>query len=224
MAPEDRARIEQLIEVGRELHRRGWVPATSGNLSVRLSDGTIAITRSGCHKGRLLPSDFVQLQPVLSASASGASSSLFSDFVQLRPDGTGRQEGHPSAETGLHLMLYRKFPETGAVLHPHTPASVVISRIKKDHVVLEDQELLKAFSGITTHETRLVLPIFENDQNIPRLAAHIASRLKEGTPAFILKGHGLYTWGREISEALRHLEAVEFLLECELRLLSLRSS
>ncbi len=200
MVPEDRAKIERLIEVGRELHLRGWVPATSGNLSVRLTDGTVAVTVSGCHKGRLTPFD----------------------FVRVRLDGTPTEGKPPSAETALHLMLYRRNPEIGAVLHPHTPASVVISRLTRDHIPLQDQELLKAFEGITTHQVCLRLPIFENDQDIPRLAGRIADRLRPETPAFLIRGHGLYTWGRSIDDALRHLEAVEFLLECELRTWSLK--
>ena len=41
----------ELIEIGRELHSRGWLPASGGNLSARLEDGLILITASGSHKG-----------------------------------------------------------------------------------------------------------------------------------------------------------------------------
>lgn len=200
MRLEDQALIEQLIEIGRELHLRGWVPATSGNFSVRLADGTIAITLSGRHKGRLTPFDFMRIQL----------------------DGTPLDERRPSAETELHLMLYRKFPEAGAVLHPHAPASVVISRLAEDQILLEDQELLKAFEGITTHEAKIAVPIFENDQNIPRLARQVEAKIDRETPTFLIRGHGVYTWGQTVADAYRHLEAVEFLFDCELRVRSLR--
>ena len=87
--------------------------------------------------------------------------------------------------------------------------------------MLEDYELLKALSGITTHESRVVVPIFTNDQNIPRLAELVEQYLNNYAVccyAYIIAGHGLYTWGSSVQETLRHLEALDFLFDCELRL------
>lgn len=187
-----------LIDAGRVIDQKGWVPATSGNFSARLSDGTIAITVSGKHKGQL------QLDDIMRIDAQGQSL-----------DGK-----RPSAETLLHTSLYQRYPDVQAVLHPHSINATLVSRLFGDAIVLEDYELLKALCGINTHETRTVIPIFANDQNIPRLAQEVENYLDRHEPihAYIIAGHGFYTWGASVGEALRHLEALEFLFDCEIRL------
>lgn len=189
---------EALIRAGRFIHSRGWVPATSGNFSARLPDGRIAITVSGRHKGDLTPED------IMLVDAHGQSL-----------DGK-----KPSAETLLHTALYRRYPGVGAVLHPHSPAAVLISRLCRERVVLKDYELLKALSGIHTHETRIEIPVFPNDQNIARLAAVVDDYIdRHGSiHAYIIAGHGFYTWGATVGDALRHLEALEFMFDLEFRL------
>jgi len=192
------ARTSELIEAGRVIDARGWVPATSGNLSARLSDGTVAITASGRHKGALRPADI------------------------LRVDEEGRSlDGrHPSAETALHLARYRRDPSVGAVLHPHSPGATLISRVLDGHLVLEGYELLKALDGVETHEARVVIPIFPNDQDIRRLAARVDEYLDShgDVPGYLIAGHGFYTWGATVPDALRHVEALEHLFDLELRL------
>ncbi|GIX21834.1 MAG: methylthioribulose-1-phosphate dehydratase [Gammaproteobacteria bacterium] len=186
-----------LAEAGAWLYARGLVPATSGNFSARLADGGLAITVSGRHKGRLGPRD----------------------FLRWHPDGRCEGEGRPSAEFGLHRMLYARDPAIGCVLHPHSPAATVLSRHVTGPLVLAGYELLKAFPGIATHATRLLVPVLDNDQDIERLAGAAAAALDGAGPcwAFLIRGHGYYTWGRDAAEALRHVEALEFLFECELR-------
>lgn len=198
MTEEFQQRAHELIEAGRFIHGRGWVPATSGNFSARLSDGRIAITVSGKHKGELTPND------IMAVDAEGGSLD-------------GRK---PSAETLLHTFIYRRYPSAGSVLHPHSPGSVLASRLFRDELVLEDYELLKALPGINTHATRIVVPIFPNDQNIPRLAAEVESYMDAHGDIFgyIIAGHGFYTWGGTVRDALRHVEALEFLFDLEIRL------
>ena len=147
---------DQLIEAGKFLFSRGWVPATSGNFSARLPDGNIALTVSGRHKGRLTRDD------ILIADPSGKSSDA----------------RKPSAETPLHVELYKRFPDAGCVLHPHTVATTVLSRILPGGVTLSDYEVLKAFPGIDTHEASLYVPVFPNDQDTRRLARSVDSYLK----------------------------------------------
>jgi methylthioribulose-1-phosphate dehydratase len=189
---------DQLIAAGRFLFERGWVPATSGNFSARLPDGQIALTVSGRHKGRLTRDDI-----------------LVAD-----KDGNSLDARRPSAETPLHVQIYRRFPEAGCVLHPHTVASTVLSRILPGGVELRDYEVLKAFPGIDTHEATLRVPVFANDQDTVRLAATVDEHMADhpGLPAYIIREHGFYTWGRDVDDALRHVEALQFLLECELEL------
>ena len=189
---------QQLIDAGRFIDSKGWVPATSGNFSARLPDGTIAITVSGKHKGQL------QLD----------------DIMLIDADAHSLDGKKPSAETVLHTSLYKRFPDIQSILHPHSLNATLISRIFKAEIVLEDYELLKALSGITTHENRVVVPVFTNDQNILRLAGQVEQYLDKHSIcyAYIIAGHGLYTWGSSVQETLRHLEALDFLFDCELRL------
>jgi methylthioribulose-1-phosphate dehydratase len=106
------------------------------------------------------------------------------------------------------------------VLHPHSINSVLVSRIFKSEIVLENYELLKAFNGIATHEARLAVPIFANDQDIPRLAAEVEHYLEQRQDCYgyVIAGHGFYTWGASVAETLRHIEALDYLFDCELRL------
>jgi len=187
-----------LCEAGRVLHAQGWVPATSGNFSARVDDQSMAITVSGRHKGRLEADDIMR-----------------ADF-QGRPLTEGKRS---SAETLLHAMLYARDPAIGAVLHTHSVNATLLSRGREGELMLEDYELLKAFAGVETHATRLVVPIFANDQDIDRLATKVATYFTQHPPVhgYLIAGHGLYTWGRDIPETLRHIEAFEFLFACELQ-------
>lgn len=190
-------RATELVEVGQSLYRLGMVPATSGNLSARLSDGRIAITVSGKHKGKLTQADMMVV------------------------DGEGRSlDGRrPSAETLLHTQIYKRFPDVGAVLHPHSVNATILSRLHGDHLILQDYELLKAFPDIDTHECKVTVPLFANDQDITRLAAKVDAFMKDhsGIHGYLINGHGFYTWGHTVDDAMRHVEAFEFLFECELK-------
>ncbi|MFN3919836.1 MAG: methylthioribulose 1-phosphate dehydratase [Methylohalobius sp.] len=196
------ARARELVAVGRILHERGWVPATSGNFSARLSDGSLAITVSGRHKGRL----------------------TVDDIMRLDAQGHPLDGRKPSAEAALHLALYRRYPEVQAVLHPHSPGAVLASRLFKGQVVLADHELLKSLEGIKTHAQQVVVPIFPNDQDIERLARRVEAYIDHqgDIHAYIIAGHGFYTWGRSIEAALTRVEALEFMFECEVRLHGVR--
>lgn len=180
---------EALVEIGRAFNARGWAPATSGNYSARLDDGRIAITVSGAHKGRLIAGD-----------------------IMLLDSGDSRR---PSAETALHLAVYRAFPETRSVLHSHAAISVGLGRASGEAWTIKGHELLKALPGIATHDMRIAIPIVENSQDMALVEAAAMPRLN-GVPAFMIRGHGLYGWGRSIAEAERVIEALEWLAEAEL--------
>ncbi|UVM48758.1 MULTISPECIES: methylthioribulose 1-phosphate dehydratase [unclassified Pseudomonas] len=194
---------QEIIDAGRFLYGRGWSPATSSNYSTRLSPTEALLTVSGKHKGQLGPDD------VLATDMSGNS---------LEP---GKK---PSAETLLHTQLYSWRAEIGAVLHTHSVNATVLSRLTPEAFIeFEDYELQKAFSGVSTHESRVRVPIFDNDQDIARLAAKVQPWLDAHPDCvgYLIRGHGLYTWGARMSDALRQIEAFEFLFECELKTRSL---
>jgi methylthioribulose-1-phosphate dehydratase len=188
--------LESMAAIGRFASARGWVPATSGNFSCRIDSRTVAVTRSGVDKGNLGPAQ------VASVELDGSI-----------PPGM-------SAETPLHVARYRAYEAVGAVVHVHTVAATVLSRLHASDGVLSlaGFEMFKALRGITTHETDVALPIFANAQDTVGLAAAIEARLGQtpAVPGYLLAGHGLYVWGQTMDEARRHLEGIEFLLACTL--------
>ena len=194
----------EIITNVRELSQAGWTPATSSNFSRRLDDRHAAITVSGRDKGRLTEADIMVV-----------------DF-----DGNAIGTEHrPSAETLLHTQLYRRFPDIGCVLHTHSKTQTVASRLYAGagHVHLEGYELLKAFPGTSTHETEMDVPVLPNSQDMHTLAAQVDALLdRQPMWGYLIDGHGLYAWGRDMAEARRHLEAFEFLLGCELELRTLK--
>ncbi|MBY4597073.1 methylthioribulose 1-phosphate dehydratase [bacterium BD-1] len=198
-------RAAEIVANTRELSALGWTPATSSNFSMRLDDRHAAITVSGRDKGRLGPDDIMVV-----------------DF-EGRPVATSYR---PSAETRLHTQLYARYPEVGCVLHTHSHVQTVASRLYagQGHVHLEGYELLKAFAGNQTHEMAVDVPVLSNTQDMAELAEWVETLLDQQPMwGYLINGHGLYAWGKDMAEARRHLEAFEFLLACELDLRRLQA-
>ncbi|MBT6177359.1 MAG: methylthioribulose 1-phosphate dehydratase [Deltaproteobacteria bacterium] len=195
-------RAEELRAVGRFFHSRNWAPATSGNYSARVDDENIAVTVSGAHKGELTEKE------IMVVNLEGERIASFH---------LGQRS---SAETLLHTSVYQEDTSVGSVLHSHSVISTVISRMAGESVVLEGYELLKAFPGIDTHQTRLIVPVFNNQQDIPKLMAEVSAYRAhaEVFAGYLIRGHGLYSWGKNVAEARRCIEAFEFLFECELKM------
>ena len=198
----------QLAEVGRRFYARGWALGTSGNFSAVVSRTPLrlAITASSVAKGALRPAD------ILRCGESGRV--------------VGRSSAKPSAETLLHVEIVRR-RRAGAVLHTHSVWSTMLSdghggrdgQHGQDGLdpglVIEGYEMLKGLSGVRSHEHQEFVPILDNDQDMPRLARRVGETLDRvpGAHAFLLRRHGLYTWGDTLADAERHVEILEFLLE-----------
>jgi methylthioribulose-1-phosphate dehydratase len=197
MSNPDPSQVEALIQAGRLFHSRGWVPATGGNFSFRVDANTMAITASGCHKGELTSADI-----------------MLSD-LDGRPLNTTNRASY---ETLLHCQIYRRDPDCGAVLHTHSIANTVLSR-RQDKLNLAGYELLKLLDGVDTHNATVTIPVFPNDQDIARLSATVDAHMQAGggRHGYLIRGHGLYAWGRTLSSARHRVEALEFMFECEMR-------
>jgi methylthioribulose-1-phosphate dehydratase len=194
-----------IADSGRKLGAQGLTPATSSNFSMRLDAAHAAITISGRDKGSLTPDDIMVI-----------------DMDGCAVDTSAR----PSAETLLHTQIYARFPDANAVLHTHSRTQTVASRLfaSAGTIRLEGYELLKAIAGHTTHETHIDVPVFPNTQDMPELVARVDAWIQAGKPlyGYLIDGHGIYTWGRDMAETERHIEAFEFLLGCELDLRRLK--
>jgi methylthioribulose-1-phosphate dehydratase len=190
-------------DIGRDFHTRGWVLGTSGNFSAVISRKPLqlAITASSVSKGALEPAD------VLVIAANGLP--------------VGKARGRPSAETALHVTIAQS-RGAGAVLHTHSVWSTILSELygADQGLRLSGFEMLKGLEGVRTHQHTEWVPILENDQDIPALARR-GEAVLEQWPAihgFLLRGHGLYTWGDDVAQARRHVEILEFLLETTARM------
>jgi methylthioribulose-1-phosphate dehydratase len=196
----------QLADAGRRVDARGWVLGTSGNFSAVVSREPlrVAVTPSAAFKGQLSP------EQILEVDDRGA---------------IVRGEGRPSAEVSVHLEILRT-RDAGAVLHTHSVWSTVLSDVHAidGGLAIEGYEMLKGLEGIRTHEHREWLPIVNNDQDAARLARSVGEALRRHPAAHgaLIQRHGLYTWGDDLTQAVRHVEILEFLLEATGRALTLR--
>jgi methylthioribulose-1-phosphate dehydratase len=200
--PDFKIVAEQLVQTAQWASRMGWAPATSSNYSVRLPDDAApaycAITSSGVDKGT------IEVEHILAVDQYG------------KPiDAEGLE---PSAETLLHLVLYRTMG-AGAVLHTHSLSAALLSQLARNEgqVLLSGWELLKGLSGIDTHDIEISLPVFPNSQDMHALSTRVEQSLsnQRSCYGFLLAGHGLYAWGKDLPEAKRHLEVFEYLLQCQ---------
>ncbi|MEQ9564164.1 MAG: methylthioribulose 1-phosphate dehydratase [Woeseiaceae bacterium] len=191
--------ISELCEVCRLFGERQWCLATSGNFSARIDADRFLITQSGRDKSALT------LDDLMICDMDGKP-----QIAHLRP----------SAETALHQCLYAHDENIGAVLHTHSVTATALSRRAAASLSISGYEMQKAFAGITSHETEISVPVYENTQDMPALAREVRAELQSNppkVPAFLIRGHGLYAWGRNLAEAKRHTEGMEFLMACLLQ-------
>lgn len=190
LSAHERIRLSRLCGVARRLDDRLAIPATSSNFSVRASEASFLISRSGIHKRLLTPEHFIRTDL---------------DGCPLHP-----MAPKPSDETLLHALLYRAFPKAGAIVHCHAPE---LEKARAPRFVFEGHELLKAL-GAPSHEVPFELAVFPNSQDMAALAASIEARLLEPghSHGFVLEKHGIYVVGENVEKALMKLEALLHLL------------
>ena len=202
---------DALQAIGRQFFLRGWSVGTSSNYSAVIGRDPLRllITASGQDKGRLGAADFVVV-----------------DECGQCADALHAGAARPSAETLLHVIAAMRMG-ANAVLHTHSVWATILSDLffADGAIEFEGYEMLKGLSGVTTHEHRFRLEIVENSQDIAAMSREIGSRLTAAERpirhGFLIRRHGLYTWGRDLEEARRRVEILEFLLEVRGRELSL---
>jgi methylthioribulose-1-phosphate dehydratase len=200
----------RLSEAMASIHRRGWCDATGGNFSCTLSCEPLRLLMapSGVDKGSVRPEDLIVV------------------------DGNGERihgRGTPSAETQLHVAIIRS-RQAGAVLHTHSQAATLLSQHNaprpgeaSSYLEIDQLEMLKGLEGIRSHDSRISIPILANDQDLERLSTNAWPLLAEAPYGLLIAGHGLYAWGQDLTQAMRHLECLEFLMEQKWRQLLLNA-
>lgn len=188
---------EQIAETIRHYNAKGWSPATSTNYSFKDDEGTIWVSRSGVDKSQFQANDFIT--------------------VNREGLAIGEFEGiKPSAETLIHCVLYDLFPKTKVILHSHSVYPVLISAVLGSTITFNGYEVQKGFEGQTTHDAYVDIPIFDNTQDMIAFKETLQSQTsKIQHHSFIMRKHGTYAWGKNLFEAKRHLETLEYLCQCE---------
>ncbi|HQR07987.1 MAG TPA: methylthioribulose 1-phosphate dehydratase [Gemmatales bacterium] len=208
MTPHELQKLE-LIDIGSLFYQRQWSVGTSSNYSIRLREKPLRV--------------------LITASGKDKRALTLEDFVEVDDKGTriGGGDAQPSAETMLHVVALAQ-PGIHAVLHTHSVWSTILSDryASQGYLEITGYEMLKGLEGIKTHETTLRIKIFENTQDIDKLAVEVKQLLVDPAQplryGFLLRRHGLYTWGKDLFTARRHVEILEFLFEVQGRVLSMK--
>jgi methylthioribulose-1-phosphate dehydratase len=187
-----------LASIAKGFHARGWLLGTSGNLSavVQRHPLRLAMSPSGIDKGELTPDQLLSID----------------EDARIVSDHNGK----PSDESLLHIRVVKE-RGAGAVLHTHSVWNTVLSDLYASDggLKIEGYEMLKGLQGVRTHDHTEWLPIIDNSQDMPALAEVVGKTLNEHKTAhgFLVLRHGLYSWGDTLTQAKRHIEILEFLLE-----------
>lgn len=192
----------ELLEAIRFFNQKGWSPATSTNYSVRSPNPTeYIISRSGVDKSKFTLEDLILINP----------------HGEVLPP-FNRPGIKSSAETEIHTHIYQKYPDVKCVLHTHSVLGTVLSQkfVSQKQIRFEGFEIQKGLEGNTTHELESILPIVPNSQVMSDILKNMDHHFveKPSIHGFLIAGHGLYTWGKDIATAKRHIETYEFLFEC----------
>ncbi len=169
----------ELIETGRLLYEKGMLAGSDGNLSAKIDENRLLISRSGVAKGRLKSGDFVEI-----------------DF-----DGKQISEGgKPSTEAAMHLTVYKNRSDICCCLHSHPPyaTSFAVAGIELDRNILPE---VAVFVGD--------IPLLEYSPPGTGAISEAIAPFLDKNDAFLLKNHGLLTIGKSIEEAFFKHETVE---------------
>lgn len=188
----------KMAETIRSYNLMGWSPATSTNYSFKDIDQNIWVSRSGINKSEFNENDFILV------NSEGISDGEFSHLK-------------PSAESLIHCVIYELFPETKVILHSHSVYPVILSTMDVAHLEFEGYEIQKGFAGRGTHQEQIKIPVFENTQDMSRFILWLKDRKNDiQDHCFVIRKHGTYAWGKDLFEAKRHLETLDYLCNCEL--------
>ncbi|MFY7667369.1 MAG: methylthioribulose 1-phosphate dehydratase [Crocinitomicaceae bacterium] len=192
---------EELAKVIRDYNLKGWSPATSTNYSFKDELNQIWVSRSGVDKSEFKSDDFIKIN---------SRGEAIEEFFNIKP----------SAETLIHCFIYQMFPETKVILHSHGVNPVIISTIEKSEVSFEGFEIQKGFEGQQTHLNKIKIPIFENSQEMTFFEKELVYKQSQlSNHCFIIRKHGTYAWGKTLFDAKRHLETLDYLCECKLKMI-----
>ena len=184
MAREPQLR-QEIVRIGRLMYEKGFISASDGNISARLSPDRILITPSGLHKGFLDPGDLL----IVNEDGQQVSHRTFSS-----------QKLSPTSEMPMHLEVFRQRPDVGAVVHAHPPITVAltIAGIPLADCLLPEVIVFLGLIPTTAYATP------SSEENVQAIRPLIVNH-----DALVLQRHGSLTVGEDPMQAFMRLETVE---------------
>lgn len=170
---------KEIIDIAKNLQEKGFFPGTSGNISVRLNERELLITPAGINKGGIKTSQIIK--------------------TNLKGDKTSG-EGNPSSEIKMHLSIYCKRPDAGAIVHAHPSFATgfAAAGLSLDQQVLPEAILVLGRIPLVEYGT-------PSTWELP----NALEKYLPGNNAFLLANHGALTLGKNLIEASHRMETLE---------------
>ncbi len=180
MVPFDSAK-ELIVETGRNLVAKGYLMATGGNLSTRIS---------GQDRFVITPSDY--------------------DYLKMKPEEVclmsfdlEQLEGElkPSVETAMHAAIYRVRQDVNAIVHTHQVYASTLTLIHKPIPTLFDEQA--RFLGRSVE----IIPYAPSGTGM--LATMISRHVRDHNNAYLMQNHGALVFGHDMERAVHNVEILE---------------
>ncbi len=190
----------QLCEFLRLFYAKGWVAGTGGGICSRISEDELLLAPSGVHKESVRPGDFF--------------------VVSLRDGSVLRPPKDSSLRPSECKAVFRAIIEqrdVGSVMHSHALSAVLAADAARgDTLAIRGFEMLKGIRGCANRDVHRV-PVIGNTPEEPALATAVRRVLRRkpfaSAHCVLVRNHGAYLWGADVSEAKRHAEVYHFLFE-----------
>ena len=177
---EEEARLRNAIcEIGKLAYQKGFIVGADGNISSRMTDGTILITPAGAMKGFLSPQHLAHIDPSGKVLDNGPKC---------------------STEVGIHLVAYRERPEMRAVLHCHPPHAVALTIAGIDMQTPIIPEIIVTIGGIPTAPYGT-----PGTEELPESIRAIV----KCSDTLVMQNHGSVTIGTNLLDAYKKLDMLE---------------
>ena len=177
---DDKQAKELIVEIGRRIYQRGFVASNDGNISVKVGEKELWTTPTGVSKG------FMNEDMLVKTDLNGTVLA-------------GKRK--PSSELKMHCRVYLENEEAMAVVHAHPPMATVFSVLGRglETPYLTEGVLQLGRVPITPYAT-------PTTSEVPESIAPYCKRYH----AMILANHGAMTWGGDLQEAWRRMEALGY--------------
>lgn len=173
---------KQICDIGKRIYDRNMVAANDGNISVKLNDNEFLCTPTGVSKGFMTP------EYICKVDAKG----------NVIDAGEGFR---PSSEIKMHMRVYEKRPDVGAVVHAHPiyATSFAIAGIPLTQPIMPEAVISLGSVPVAEYGTPSTMEIPDNvEKYLPYY------------DAVLLESHGALTWSKDLISAYMKMESVEF--------------